>query len=167
MKLLAGLSLIGLLLAVAFVLLAQTKQAERALEPGTTLAETEASTSPDLSPTQSTQDAGANQSVSYLLDTLELDYLSAGNALTHDEMLKSLKASGKELGVSVVSEAKQTGQSDLVFRRLGPSRLALCSRATGNWHCVAEELSAHRRHEAYGGSLDAALKAAAQGLDGS
>lgn len=167
MKLLAGLSLVGLLLAGAWLLLAQAEQAERALEPGTTLAETEASTSPDLSPVQGANDLGAAQSVSYLLDTLELDYLSAGNEISKVEMLKSLKASGQEVGLLIVTGTTPARTNKtLVFRHLGASRLALCDQASGNWHCVAEELRSHERHAAYGGSLAAALKAAAHGLGG-
>lgn len=165
MKLLAGLSLVGLLLGAAFLLLAQVEQAERALEPGATLAETETSRSPGLSPTQGARGAAVAQSASYLLDTLELDYLSSGRAISKEEMLVSLKASGREVGATVVTEAGQAGRA-LVFRHLGSSRLALCDQVTGNWHCVAEELGSHERHEAYGGSLAAALKAAAQDLGG-
>jgi hypothetical protein len=160
MKLLAGASLLSLVLALAWVLLLQVDQAERALEPGARLSETETSSSPELSPIQGADNAVAAQSVSHLLDTLELDYLSANNQMTEEQMLTSLRASGQEVGLKVKVKAVAGGPGALIFRPLGPSRLALCDQATGNWHCLAEDLSTHQRRQAYGGSLTGAVKAA-------
>lgn len=159
MKLVAGLSFLGLLLALAWVLIGQLEQAERALEPATTLAETETAARPDLSPVQGARDVASQQAVAHLLETLQLDYLSAGGRMSPSDMLASLRRAGQEVGVEVAAEPREGA---VVFRRLGPSRLALCDQATGNWHCQAADLDSRGRADAYGGSLMVATRAAAQ-----
>ena len=154
MKALAGLSLLGLLLALAWVLIGQIGSAERVLKPGTTLAATEATDTLRLSPAQRGLGAATEQAVAHMLQILELDYLSAGNQMTSAEMLASLNDGGQELGAKVAIKA---APGVIIFRQLGPSRLALCDQATGNWHCLTEDLATRERSEAYGGSLKAAL----------